>query len=153
ETTRRRGSPASHYQDLGELSGHRRDPRGPTAADRGYPTPVSNQAAVLVVLWAGHRDAVVSGLVTRRRRRVAAGTCTATRRTESDPQPSAQGDLQRGGDDGSDATSRRSAVPGQPTTVGRRDQAQSGKVDAGAENRRHCSCSMEGPGGIRAGET
>jgi hypothetical protein len=77
-----------HHQIALDLSRPGSDSCGPVGSHRGQPTSFPHQAPVLVlvVLWSGHRHALVVGLGTRQVRAVAARPGTADPRTQPDPQ-------------------------------------------------------------------
>ena len=104
---------------------------------------------MVVLLWSGHRDALVLGLAARQERTVAARPGTADPRTQPDAQPSSQSHLQGSCHHGDYPASRRTAQRRLPALVGSGHQTQSRQGLAGQKDRHDHPGDVEDRGGIR----
>ena len=137
--------------DAGDGPGDRPDSSGAPLADRGYPTSLPHQAAVLELLRA--RESSCARAPTGCRRPMAAGSGPGSRRpgAVAAAQPRAEGHLQGRRDDGRHAGNKGSDLRRLRADARRRDQAESRQAHARAHHRSDGLADVEGRGGVHAG--
>ena len=127
------------------------DPDVAAGGDRGDAASVSDGAAVLELLRACDRDAVVVGLGEGEGRRLGAGRGSEDAGTDSEAAAGAEGRVQGSSHDGDRPVARASFARGLPADAGIGDQAEPCQDHFGASDCGDRVVDVEAPGGVRLG--
>ena len=152
EGPRDRGAPTPDEPCARVVPGAGSDPGGAVDADRGVAGAVPDQAAVLVVLWARDRDALVVGLGPETGRRLGAGRGAADARPEPESQSHAEVALQGRGHDRDHAARGRAPASGLPAADRGGHEAEPGEADDRPQARCDRSFDVEEQGEVRPDE-